>query len=208
MGILNLLRLRIKRKAKQSEKELASLSANFKRLEELQRTGLLLWDAKQRRLFLEQPLALIMMRKEETWKNFLKNCYAWIFYNECAAAVDTLIIDEELKAVRRAKKMCNTLTMRDINRIKEAKRNEISLEDCEKNTPEVKPFEFFVIRENSEAVPLSKNKGGTGDEDVVPGGEIFCIGQYDPDENNFVIALWEDVKFFMQHGNKNNKDTK
>lgn len=198
MGIFSFLRSRIKRRAKKEKKELEVLGNAFKHLDDLQKNGLLLWEPKLRRLFLEQPLALIMMRKEKTWKNFLQNCYAWIFYQECANAVDTLFIDEELKAVRRAKKICNTLTMRDINRIKEAKRNEISFEDCEKNIPEIKPFEFFVIRENSEAVPTSRNKGESGEEqDIIPGGEIFCVGQYDPENNEFAIAIWEDVKNFM-----------
>ena len=198
MGIFSFLRSRIKRRAKKDEEELAVLANVFKHLEDLQKNGLLLWEPKLRRLFMEQPLALVMMRREKTWKNFLKNCYAWIFYQECTQAVDTLLIDEELKAVRRAKKICNTLTMRDINRIKEAKRNEISFEDCGKSMPEIKPFEFFVIRENSEAVPTSRNKGGTGeDKDIIPGGEIFCVGQYDPENNDFAIAIWEDVKDFM-----------
>lgn len=207
MGIMNIFRSRKKRRAIKEQKELANICRNFKTLEQLQRNGLLLWDLSQRRLYLEQPIAILMMKNEKTWSTFLQNCFYWIYYNECLGAMEGLMLDEELKAVRKAKKICNTLTMRDINRIKTAKRNEIAFEDFEKHAPEVKPFEFFVIRENSESVPRSKNKGGTDEknENIVAGGELLCVGQYDPEAENFDIALWSDVQNFINQTPKENK---
>lgn len=203
MGILNIFRSRKKRRAIKEQKKLAQICRNFKTLETLQKSGLILWDLAQRRLYLEQPIAMMMMNSDKNWRTFLKNCFLWIYYQECVDAMDTLMLDKELKAVRRAKKICNTLTMHDINRIKTACRNEIAFEDYEKHAPEIKPFEFFVIRENSEAVPRSKNKGGTeeGNENIVAGGELFCVGQYDPNAETFDIALWSDVQSFFNATN-------
>lgn len=208
MGIMNIFRSRKKRRAIREQKELAQMCRNFKTLEQLQKSGLLLWDQAQRRLYLEQPIAVLMMKNNKTWTTFLQNCFYWIYYNECVDAMDGLLLDEELKAVRKAKKICNTLTMRDIQRIKTARRKEIAFEDYEKHAPEVKPFEFFVIRENSEVVPKSKNKGGTDKENkkIVAGGELLCVGQYDPDATHFDIALWTDVQAFLtQRGSKESK---
>lgn len=204
MGIMNIFRSRKKRRAIREQKELGQMCRNFKTLEQLQKSGLLLWNQAQRRLYLEQPIATLMMRNEKKWTAFLRNCFFWIYYNECVGAMDGLILDEELKAVRRAKKICNTLTMRDIQRIKSARRNEIAFEDYEKHAPEVKPFEFFMIRENSEAVPRSRNKGGTDKENerIVAGGELLCVGQYDPEAEQFDIALWTDVQMFIHQNEK------
>lgn len=199
MSIFDFLSKR-KRKEKRERKELAQTCKNFKTLELLQKKGLILWDEQKRRLFLEQPIAMVMMASEKKWRAFLQNCFAWIYYQECQSAVDAYMLDEELKAVRKAKKVCNTLNMRDIQRIKSARRSEIAFSDIEGKAPKVQPFEFFVIRENSEAVPVSKNHGGAGDdtEGIVPGGELLCVGQYNPTAQNFDIALWSDVKNFLQ----------
>lgn len=203
MRILDIFRSRKKRRAMREQKELEQICRNFKSLEALQKSGLILWDLPRRRLFLEQPIAMMMMNSNKTWRAFLQNCFLWIYYQECVDAMDTLMLDKELKAVRRAKKICNTLTMRDINRIKTACRNEIAFEEYERHAPEIKSFEFFVIRENSEAVPRSKNKGGTDEENenIVAGGELFCVGQYDPNAETFDIALWSDIQSFFHSAN-------
>lgn len=190
--------------SKKKQKELKALIENFKTLEELEKSNLLLWEQDKRRLFLEEPIANLMMVDEKTWKNFLTNVFTWVYYNECMDAVNTAIMMEQLKAVRRAKKICNTLTMRDINRIKDARRSEITFADIENKTPEVKPFELYVVRGNSQAVPKSKNKGGTEEENenIVAGGEIVCVGTFDPNTEQFDIALWQDVKLFMEQGHE------
>lgn len=200
MNILNIFRSRKKREANQKEKELAQMCANFKSLDQLEKSGMILWQQDKRRLFLEQPLALLMMTTDERWRNFLKNVFTWVYYNECVESMNALVLDEQLKAVRRAKKKCNTLTMRDIQRIKSAKKQEIRYEDFEKKAPEVQSFEFFVIHEDSEAIPVSKNHGGEGEdtEGMVPGGRVLCVGQYDPEADTFDIATWEEVKTFLE----------
>lgn len=207
MGFMDIFCSRKKRRAIREQKELAQMCRNFKTLEQLQKSGLLLWDQTKHRLYLEQPMAVLMMKNNKTWATFLQNLFYWIYYNECVGAMDGLILDEELKAVRRAKKKCNALTMRDIQRIKSARRNEIAFEDYEKHAPEIKPFEFFVIRENSDAVPKSKNKGGTDEENegIVAGGELLCVGQYDPEAEHFDIALWTDVQAFIRQNKPEDK---
>lgn len=200
MSIFNIFRSRKNRETKQKEKELAQMCANFKNLDQLEKSGLILWEQDKRRLFLEQPLAVLMMANENKWRNFLRNIFMWVYYNECVENMKALVLDEQLKAVRRAKKKCNTLTMRDINRIKSARKNEIKFEDFDGKNPPMQPFEFFVIHENSEAIPVSKNHGGEGEDTdgIVPGGEVLCVGQYDPNADTFDITSWNEVKTFLK----------
>lgn len=208
MGLLSIFKSRKKREQKRKEKELAQMCANFKSLDQLEKSGMMLWQQDKRRLFLEQTLAQLMMVSDEKWKSFLKNVFTWVYYNECVDNMNAMIVDEQLKAVRRAKKKCNTLTMRDINRIKSAKKQEIPYEAFEKQAPEVQPFEFFVIHQDSEAIPVSKNHGGKGEdtEGMIPGGRVLCVGQYDPDADNFDIATWAEVKAFLEQ-NTTEKDS-
>lgn len=195
MGIFSIFKSKKQRKLD----EIARVSSVFKTLFELQKDGLILWEGEKRRLYIEQPLAILMMSKECKWRAFLHNCYLWVYYQECESTVESYMVEEELKAVRRAKKVCPNLSVRDINRIKAAKREEISFSDIEKIAPELKAFEFFIIRRNSEALPGKGADGGTGE--TVAGGELQCVGQYNPESKTFEIALWKDVEKFI-HQNK------
>lgn len=200
MNILNIFRSRKKREEKRKKKELDQICSNFRSLEQLEKSGVILWEQDKRRLFIEQALAQLMMASDKNWKNFLQNVFLWVYYQECVENVNAMVLDEQLKAVRKVKKKYCSLTMRDIQRIKSAKLQEISYAQCEEKAPEVRPFEFFVIRENSEAIPVSKNHGGEGEdtEGIVPGGEVLCVGQYDPDAETFDIATWNEVKTFLE----------
>jgi len=180
-----------KTRSKQTAGILAVLKKTCGTLDQLEKSGLIAFDKKNRRLFIEQALAALMLRNEESWGNFMHNCFTWLYMRQSREAWETYILKEELKAVRRAKKKVTLLTRKDVERIRRARRGEIGLTDME--PPKVEPFEFFVIRDDAEAVPENKD-----DRQKVAGGVIVAVGNYNPQTEKFEIAEWEEIKAFME----------
>lgn len=157
----------------------------FSTLAQLEQSRLLMYDRKARRLYIEHPLAAAMATSEESWLHFMQNCWLWISYREASEAWQRYILNEETKAVHRARKHFPKMTASDIDRVKRARRKEIGFSDME--PPKVDGFEFFIIRETT--TPTDNNGGMP-----VPGGEVYAVGAYDADKDNWQSAPWEDVK--------------
>lgn len=177
---------------KKREKKTALLDAlvkNFDSLEKLEKGGMLAFDIKNRRLFIEQPLAYVMLDTPDKWKNFLQNVFVWLYWRQCQEAWEHFIIREEVKAVNRAKRKYAVLTHRDIARIRMARRDAVTQGDVQ--PPKIEPFEFFVVRAKYEK-PDDKEKK------EVPSGEILAVGNYDYERDSLEIADWQTVKDFMQ----------
>ena len=166
------------------QKQLTTLTEQFKLLEESKKKGLLIYDAKLRRLYIEESLAKLMMVTADGWHNFLRNVFNWQFYKESSKVYNDYFLEEELKAVRKAKKQYAMLTRADIQRIKNARRAEIQQSDMPEIKP--KPFEFFVIRHE-----LADKK------QEVPGADILIVGDYDGENDDLSMAEWKDVQRFM-----------
>lgn len=167
-------------------KEWGEFARNFTSLEKLEKSGMLAFDVKSRRLFIEQPLAIIMMKDAESWQNFMRNVFHWLYYRQCQEAWDVFFQREELKAVREVTKKYAMMTRADIERVKRSRREEIAVSDVK--TPKVEPFEFFVIRETNATAES---------QPTVPGGEILAVGNFNPETESLKMATWEEVsKFF------------
>ena len=91
-----------RREQRKKLKELKQFSSTFSALDRLEQSGLLVWDQKQRRLFISQSLAVVMMRSAETWVNFITNTYQWLYYQQAQEAWNAHFLRAELAAVRRA----------------------------------------------------------------------------------------------------------
>ena len=141
MGLLS--KFREYRERKKKLRELIELSGRFRTLEALEKGGQLLWDPRNRRLLIERPLALLMMRSAASWQNFMQNVHQWVYFRACQLAWAEFMRDEELKAVRKATMTDSHLTRPDIERIKNARREEIAMSDME--PPKIEPFEFYII---------------------------------------------------------------
>ena len=176
-----------KREEKARLKELGGLVHNFASLDKLEKGGMLVFDVKSRRLFIEQPLAIVMMRDAESWQNFMRNVFQWLYYKQCQDAWDTFLQREELKAVREATKKYALMTRADIERVKRARREEVAASDV--TAPKVEPFEFFVI----------KYADAQHTEQTVPGGEILAVGSFNPATEVLEMATWEEVRKFIVH---------
>ena len=188
-------RLRQRREEKRRLRDLNKTASAFVTLERLQTSGLLAWDQKQRRVLIAEPLAFIYMSKAETWQAFLQNLYLWMYYTACNEAWEAYMQKEELKAVRAAmaereqveatadgktqKQHSPNLTRNDIDRIRRARRAEIAQSDMK--PPRVEGFEFFIIRDTTDAQP-----------------DIVAVGHYDPDTEQIEMATWQEVKLLLE----------
>lgn len=173
-----------RRQQKQRIRELSSVTTAYKSLDEMERASLIFWDSKQRRLFIEQSLALLMLRNASSWQAFITNCYLWLYYREAQHSWGDFILRAELDAVHQAKKQIKgrTLSRADIQRIRDARRQEIVQSDLP--APKIEGFEFFIVRPSTD-VAASRAAD--------PVGQLVAVGHYDPDTSGLEMALWSEV---------------
>lgn len=200
MGIFK--RLRQWCRSRKQLKQLHDIGSVFHTLNQLEKGGMLSFDNKNRRLFIEEPLALVMMAGgTEKWTNFIQNCFTWLYHRQCAEAWSKYILKEELDAVRVAGKQYTAMTRADVERVRRARRDEIAQGDME--PPKVEPFEFFVVRavsNDAAAKPQPTENGESGGADkrkAVPAGEILAVGHYEPETEQLELGAWEDVSLYL-----------
>lgn len=177
-------KMRDKREQKAQLKKLSKYSNIFGTLETLHAHHLLTWDAKARRLYIAEPVAVVMLSQGTIgWENFLQNVWQWTFFKEQQAAWETFFREEEIKAVQEHKKHVAMLTKAEAERIRRARRDEILAEDLE--TPKVEGFELFVLGDAADK-PSEETDG------TVAG--IIAVGEYNPESGELSMAMWDEVK--------------
>ena len=186
---------RERREQKRKLKDLQRLTNGLRTLDQLEQSGLLAWDAKQRRLYIDSSLAVVMMRSAEAWQAFIQNVYLWTYNREAWRTTEEQITKLELKAVRDYGKQHPelTLTRADIDRIRQARRLELAQEDI--NPAKVDGFEFFVVSppnlsEAKELSTLNSQLSTSSD----PVGDLIAVGHYDPQKEQMEMATWEEVQ--------------
>lgn len=186
---------------KQDERKMLRRNAVevFANLERMEKKGLILWEQKERRLFIAEPLATLMIESEERWKNFLQNVGYWQMYCCQQEAWDNYMRNEELKAVRKAKKTYAVLTKTDMDRIRRKRRNEIAIEEVP--VPEIKPFELFIIGDSYEG-PISaitKEKIDRAKKPRNAENHIIAVGEFNSMTGHLNMALWKDVQSALKN---------
>jgi len=172
--------LREKREKAAQQARLSDIARVMGTVEKLAASRLLTWDPKSRRLYIAEPVAIVMLATGgDGWENFLRNVWQWTFLKEQQAAWDIYISEEEQKAVRKAKEKCVTLTDADVDRIRRTRRDEIT--QSEVPTPKVESFELFILGDVKEA----NEKAAAG---------IIAVGEYNPETSELSLAMWDDVK--------------
>ena len=185
---------RDRRAQKRKLRELATVSSTFATLDRLMASGLLSWQPKTRQMLIAEPLATIFMQTAEKWQAFIRNLYRWTYYQQCQEAWEKFFEREELKAVRDAMEdgrskmedgktstishQPSALSREDIERIRRARRAEISQTDME--PPVIKEFDFFIIPETTEAHP-----------------EPIAVGHYNAQTQEMEMATWEEVRSLL-----------
>ena len=75
-------KIREKRAQKAQLRRFGQFANVFASLQRLEKSGLLAWEAKSRRLFIAQPLAVVMLAQGyDRWRNFLNNVFLYHMYN-------------------------------------------------------------------------------------------------------------------------------
>ena len=190
-------RFKHRRQQRRRLRELSAFAQGFRTLDQLQQSGLLAWDQPSRRLYIDQSLALLMMKNVDTWTNFIQNTFLWQYSRECDRAWADYFQREELAAVRRYTANLNEkgemrnekLSRADIERIREARRQEILQSDMP--APKVDGFEFFIV------APPDLADGSVPSDYVV--GKLTAVGHYDPDTDQMQLALWSEVEPLIRH---------
>ena len=174
-------------------------------------------------MFVEQPLALLMMRKAEMWVAFLQNLYLYTYYQQCQRAWNDYMIREELAAVRKAQKSVDKqkkggvqLSRHDIERIRRQRREEILQSDIQ--PPKVEGFEFFIVgispqgrddnTQGRDDNPQGRDDNTQGRDDnkavmssaVETSPALIAVGYYDPDKGEIEMAPWEEVAPLLRGG--------
>lgn len=174
-----------RREQRKKLKELSNLSSVFSTISKLETTGLLVWSQKDRRLFIAQSLASLMLAKgAEAWTSFVQNIYLYHYFNQCSEAWQQYIQKEELAAVRKASEGSNPpLTRSDAERIRLAARQRIMESDVQ--PPQVQLFEFYIICDSENAKP-----------------DRIAVGYFDPQTGAQEIAPWSEVAPLLQTNEK------
>lgn len=201
-----------RRRHKRKLRELSQFVSVFMSLDKLQDGGVLEWDGKNRRLFIDSDLALLMINQgADGWRMFIQNVYLWQYSKLCDRAWADYFQQEELAAVRdymagdgssrdsersHQNRPHSALSRSDIDRIREARRQEILQSDMQ--APKIEPFEFFIV--SAADAPLHQQGGAGGGS--APVGRLISVGHYDPDTEQMEMALWDDVQTLLNTNHK------
>ena len=192
---------RLRRQHKRKLKEMAATASVFATLKKLEVGGMIHWDGKLRRMFIEQPLAVLLMKDAEKWQNFIQNLYLYTYYAQCQQAWADYMLREELAAVRKAQTAAAgtiQLSRYDIERIRRQRRDEILQSDIE--PPKVEGFEFFLISEkelNHPAPGPAPHRGGETPASEHQ-AELIAVGYYDPEREQIEMAPWNEIAPLIQ----------
>lgn len=168
-----------RRKQKNVLKRHSELLQTWALLEKIIQSGQLSFDSDSNRMFITQPLAVLLMaRGAEAWVNSIHNIYQYIYWQQSQKAWENFFREEELAAARHALTENKNLQRQDIDRIKRARREEIALGDMQ--PPKIEPFEFFIIPDSTAASV-----------------EPLSVGNYNPNTGEMEVATWEEVKHLL-----------
>ena len=205
MNIFQKWRARLTNKA--LLQRLHTFASTFASMQRLEKGGLLTWEEKTRRLFIAQPLAIVMLAQGyDRWRNFLNNVFLYHMYNLQNKQWQDYVLDEQAKAVRQRRSEVTILTKAETERIRRTVRDNIPA-DAVPLLP-IKPFEFFILAETvapAAAAPSSPADtvsagSASGEIPAIPRAEITWVGEYDPDTAVLDMAEWSTIKHLLNNG--------
>ena len=182
MNLLKKWRERCERKRK--EREAQQTIQLWVWLEKIFESGQLSYDYEHHRLYITQPMAVMMMAHgADGWVCSVRNIYEYAHWLQTQKAWEDYMRKEELAAVREALSgpQGDKVTREDIQRIKQTRRAEIALSDME--PLKMEQFEFFIIPDSKQAKV-----------------EPLAVGYYDPGSGKMEVAAWDEVKLMLKTG--------
>lgn len=179
---MNIIRKwRERRQNKQKKRELTRIASVFSSIKQLVEKHLVQWDATKKRLYIAQPMAVIMLAKgHEAWCNFLQNLYIYRVYCQQQEAWENYVTQRQQEAVR--KRMSTGIAMHpgEVDRIRRAVRERIKPDAVP--VPPVEAFDFVIITDHPQ-----------GDKQAI----VTFVGEYNPDTGHIDMAAWDDVKMAL-----------
>ena len=169
-----------RREQRRKLRELKNFSSVFSTLDRLEQSGLLVWDQKQRRLFINQSLAVLtLLKSPEAYAATVQNLYLWTYWQQIQQVTADTMLKAELAAVRKASVGENHETVQlsraDVERIRFAARQQVAESDIE--PPKVEPFEMFIVEDTVDAKP-----------------RIIAVGYFNPETNDMELAPWSEIE--------------
>ena len=179
-----------RREQRKKLKELKQFSSTFSTLDRLEQSGLLVWDQKQRRLFINQSLAVLtLLKSPEAYAATVQNLYLWTYWQQIQQVTADTMLKEELAAVRKASVGENHETVQlsraDVERIRLAARQQVAESDIE--PPKIEPFEFFIVQDTTDAA-----------------AKLIAVGYFDPETNATELAPWSEIAPLLQNPAEHN----
>lgn len=164
----------------------------FVMLDELQKKGLLTWMREGRYLLLEESFAIsILATGKKGAKNVFTMIALWQNFSIFQEVAETLRMEAEIEAVRKAKKEHPSLTKEDIRRIRMNARN---------NMPELEPDKIDYIREFD--LFVIRSSAPSAQDATEENGQLVALGHFDGKE--LQMAMYEDVKYNLMRGEDEN----
>lgn len=171
-----------RRQEKKHQCELLQTLRTWGWLEKVFESGQLSFDYEHHRLFITQPMAVLLMANgADGWVNSIREIYRYAHWRQTQRAWEEFIQKEEMAAVRKAMAARNDvkLSRDDIDRIRTSRRMEITQDDMD--LPKMESFEFFIIPNSTEAAV-----------------EPIAVGHFDPETEKMEIAQWSEVKALLK----------
>lgn len=187
MGLLS--KWREYRKEQKRRKQQAHMAGIFGNIQILMDKKLLFWEGAKRRLYIAEPLALVMLGKGRTaWCNFLQNLYLHRSFQLQLEANEKRIQEAQSKAVKDRVSTGVPVKTGEMDRIRRAVRDgfEHEVSPVEK----IETFEFVVIEDHPQGDAHAK---------------VTIVGEYNPETNMIDMAPWEDVQAAINAQQKEQK---
>lgn len=164
----------------------------FAALDKIEKKGILTWMRKGRYLLLEEPFAIsILATGKKGAKSIFTIIALWQNFHIFLEAAEQVRMETELEAVRKAQKEHPSLTNEDIRRIRMNARNNMPELDPDK-IDYIREFDLFVIRSSAPSAQDATEENG----------QLVALGHFDGRE--LQMAMYEDVKYNLMHGNDEN----
>ena len=176
-----MLKIFKKRKDRKQIQQLREFTSVFSTLRQLEKSGLLMWNKRERRLFIAYDLAIVMMGSgKEHWMNFLNNTFLSLQNKELEDRWKSYILRRQAAAITAARQDKHDLNKTEIQGVKSSVLKEIEGDEVKSN--KIEPFEFYIV---------DNDKTGEKDDDTP---SILLVGTFNPDTEDLDMVDWNKLK--------------
>ena len=217
-----------RREQRRKLRELKNFSSVFSTLDRLEQSGLLVWDQKQRRLFINQSLAVLtLLKSPEAYAATVQNLYLWTYWQQIQQVTADTMLKAELAAVRKAAAGFSPEVLADGKRQSRARGSQRGSEEGKTErsfrpplTPPRSGGETTspLSRADVERIRIAARQQ-VAESDIEPPKvdpfemfivedtvdakpRIIAVGYFNPETNDMEIAPWSEIQPLLQKAEK------